>query len=183
MDAYYGEIRIFCGTYAPQNWAFCNGQIIPIQQNSVLFSILGATYGGNGTSTFGLPNLQGLIPVGMGTGPGLTPLNWGETVGSETYTLDSTTLPRHNHTLNGVNAPPATTSPANGFVANGIASGRITASQYTDNQNTASMLAMSPYSVAMGGNTTGTTTPVSDMQPFLPLNFIICLYGNYPPRP
>lgn len=183
MDAYYGEIRIFAGTYAPVNWAFCNGQIIQVQQNAALFSILGATYGGDGLNTFGLPNLQGLIPIGVGTGPGLTPRQWGQTTGAAAYTLNSASLPVHNHSLNGVNSAPRATSPANGFPALGAGIGRSFAKQYSDDNNMANYKALSSYSIGAGGNTTGAPTPVSNMQPFLPLNFIICLYGNYPPKP
>ena len=99
-EAYVGEIRIFAGTFAPTGWALCNGQILAISQNTALFSLLGTTYGGNGTTTFALPNLQGRAPMHWGTGPGLTPRSLGEVGGAATVTLLSTQMPAHTHTMN-----------------------------------------------------------------------------------
>src|SRR4051812_39647301 len=96
-DPYLGEIRIFAGNFPPVNWAFCNGQLLPIQANTALFSILGVQYGGNGTTNFALPNLQGSVPIGAGAGPGLSPRPVGEIGGSATVTLTSNQIPTHTH--------------------------------------------------------------------------------------
>ncbi len=110
-DPYLGEIRIFAGNFAPKGWALCNGQILPISQNTALFSILGTTYGGNGTSNFGLPNLQGAAPLGAGQGPGMTQRDLGEIGGESSVTLTQVEMPTHTHGTIGSNAaggqPPA----------------------------------------------------------------------------
>src|SRR5271165_1128912 len=97
---FVAEIRIFAGNFAPINWALCNGQIMPISQNTALFSLLGVNFGGNGTSTFGLPNLQGSAPMHFGNGSGLTPRIIGETGGEDTVTLGQPQMPAHNHAVN-----------------------------------------------------------------------------------
>src|ERR1700733_1862166 len=97
MDPFVAEIRIFLFNFAPKGWAFCNGQILPLSQNTALFSLLGTTYGGDGKSTFGLPNMQGMAPMQQGQGPGLSQRFLGETGGEETVTLLQTEIPSHNH--------------------------------------------------------------------------------------
>ena len=97
-DQFVAEIRIFAGNFAPKGWAFCNGQVMPISQNTALFSLIGTYYGGNGTSNFALPNLQASVPIGVGQGPGLTPRDQGETGGEPAVTLLSSQLPAHSHT-------------------------------------------------------------------------------------
>jgi len=179
MDAYTGEIRIFGGNYAPQDWAFCNGQLLNVQQNAVLFSIIGIQYGGDGRTTFGLPNLQGQVPLGAGTGPGLFTYTVGDKGGSATYTLDGTTMPQHTHSLNGTAAPNSAATPVNAFVGN--ASGRGAISKFATDTAAIQQNAMDPLTVGVAGSPTPLV--VSNMQPYLPLNFIICLYGNYPVRP
>jgi microcystin-dependent protein len=117
MDPFLGEIRLFAGNFAPRSWALCNGQILPIAQNTALFSLLGTQYGGNGTTTFGLPNLQASIPLDQGQGPGLTDRVMGETAGEPAVTLTTATIPAHTHSYSGQNANAATTDPANNLVA------------------------------------------------------------------
>src|SRR6266540_4826913 len=107
-DPYLGEIRIFAGNFAPRGWAFCLGQLLSISQNTALFSLLGTNFGGDGRTTFGLPNLQGRAPMHWGDGPGLTPRSIGETAGSDTSTLITLQMPAHTHSL------VASTSPASG---------------------------------------------------------------------
>src|ERR1700754_4959277 len=99
VDPFIAEIRIFPFNFAPQGWAMCNGQLLPISQNTALFSLLGTQFGGNGTSNFALPNLQGNIPIGFQQGPGLTPYSMGDTGGGQSVTLTSGQLPSHTHTL------------------------------------------------------------------------------------
>src|SRR5436305_2548610 len=103
-DAYIGEIRMFAGNFAPRGWATCDGQILPIAQNTALFSLLGTQYGGNGQTTFALPDLRGRVPIHYGQGPGLSPYDIGEAAGTETITLTQNEIPAHSHTLNCVNA-------------------------------------------------------------------------------
>src|SRR5277367_3909303 len=100
QDPWLGEIALVAFNFAPQGWAFCNGQILPIAQNTALFSILGTTYGGNGTTTFALPNMQGRVAVGMGNRPGLSGYVNGEQIGEESHTLTSIEMPSHSHTVN-----------------------------------------------------------------------------------
>src|ERR1700719_3340863 len=114
---YIGEIRMFGGNFAPRNWALCNGQLLLISQNTALFSILGTTYGGNGTTTFGLPNLQGRVPIHWGSGAGLSTYAPGQTAGAESVTLLQSNLPPHSHAVNAIasggnQASPAGTVPA-----------------------------------------------------------------------
>src|SRR5581483_11990107 len=123
MDGYIGEIRLFAPNFAPQNWLFCQGQLLAISQNQALFSILGTYYGGNGTSNFALPNLAGRAAVGVGVGPGLSSYVQGEITGSATKTLTIAQMPAHNHTLTGTITQPVTSqaatlqTPANAYFA------------------------------------------------------------------
>src|ERR1051325_1958939 len=116
-DPFVAEIRIFAGNFAPVHWASCDGQVLPITQNTALFSLLGTTYGGDGKTTFALPNLQGRAPMHTGQGPGLTLRNLGESSGSEAVTLISSEMPLHSHTLLGVNVPATDTNPTNHVLA------------------------------------------------------------------
>src|SRR3954470_11528121 len=113
-EPFIGEIVMFAGNFAPRNWAFCQGQLMSIAQNTALFSLLGTTYGGNGQTTFGLPDLRGRVPVGQGTGPGLANVILGESAGETNHTLISTEMPMHNHLVSAANTSDAT-SPANAF--------------------------------------------------------------------
>ena len=172
MDPFVAEIRIFGFNFAPKGWAFCNGQIMPISQNTALFSLLGTTYGGDSKSTFALPNMAGNAPMHPGQGPGLSLHTLGETGGEETVTLLQTEIPRHSHTVQSVppNLPADSNVPTNnsfGKSAQGNA--------YTPPAN---MVAMSPQEVGLSGN----SLPHNNMQPYLTLNFCIALQGVYPPR-
>ncbi|AKH16202.1 MULTISPECIES: phage tail protein [Deinococcus] len=168
-EAYVGEIRIFAGNFAPYGWAFCNGQILPISQNTALFSLLGTTYGGNGTTTFALPNLQGRAPMHWGTGPGLTPRSLGESSGTAAVTLLSTQMPVHTHTLNAAIDPAESDNPANLALARGS---NVTPYVPTPNAT------LSPSTLSIQGG----SQPHNNMQPYLTMNFIIALQGIYPPR-
>jgi microcystin-dependent protein len=176
-DPYIGEIRIFAGNFAPNGWFFCNGQLLPISQYSALFSILGVQYGGNGTTNFGLPNLQGSVPVGSGDGPGLTPRIVGEMGGSDNVSLLSTEMPAHNHRPMGYATDGTTTAPAGDVWAQTSVSGRHGVTPVAL-FNTTPDTPMSP--MALGVN--GSSMPHNNMQPFLGLNFIICYNGDFPQR-
>lgn len=170
-ERYIGEIRMFSGNFAPVGWAMCNGQLLPIAQNTALFSILGTTYGGDGKSTFALPNLRQRIPMHAGAGPGLTPRDLGEQGGAATSTLTALQMPSHSHGMSASNATASVQSPANALLAKPV----TVSAPYHD------VAAMAPSPTgplgAAGGN-----SPHNNLQPYLVLNFIIALSGIFPPR-
>ncbi len=182
-DPFLGEIRAFGFNFAPVNWAMCLGQLIPLQQNPTLFSILGVQFGGNGTSNFGLPNLQGQAPMGTGTGPGLTPRTVGSAVGEASVSLLANNLPPHNHAIGVQTANATATSPAGGMLAQSVNGSGPRAPQVfayaaaapTVPQGALAANALAPFT---GGN-----QPHSNRQPYLALNFCICLSGEFPVRP
>jgi microcystin-dependent protein len=168
-DPFLGEIRMFGGNFAPLGWALCNGQLLPISQNSALFSLLGTTFGGNGQTTFGLPDLRGRVPVHAGQGPGLSSYNPGENGGVENVTLITTQMPAHNHTLNATNNDADNSHPQNNILAG------ASASIYTASAPTGPM---SQQAIGLSGG----GQPHQNLQPFLCINFIIALQGIYPSR-
>lgn len=170
MEGTIGEIRLFAGNFAPRNWAFCQGQILSIAQNTALFSILGTTYGGNGQTTFALPDLRGRVPVGPGQGPGLPAVSLGEVGGEPTHTLTINESPAHTHTTqsNRATNEAATTSRPNGKVP-------AAGGAYADATD-GSALQADVIGVAGGSQ------PHNNMQPYLGLNYIICLFGVFPSR-
>ena len=171
-EAYIGEIRIFGGNFAPKDWALCNGQIINIASNSALYAILGNRYGGDGKTTFALPNLNGRAALHQGTGVGLTPRNVGESGGSATVTLLTTQMPSHNHIATCNNTQPSNNEP--------------TGAIWTDQQGKGSVPLYTPQvnkqMNLMTMDVAGGSQPHNNMQPYLGLNFIICLYGDWPPK-
>lgn len=168
---------MFGGNFAPRGWALCNGQLLPVSQNVALFSILGTTYGGNGTSTFGLPNFQGSAPIHWGNGPGLTPRVLGETGGSETVSLISTEMPMHTHLLACKSESGSLTSPAGNFPAGNLVNRDTGVAQDTSYEVAADGI-MNPAAVGVAGG----SQPHSNMQPFLAVTFIIALNGIFPSR-
>jgi microcystin-dependent protein len=169
-DQFLGEIRIFCGNFAPVQWALCDGQLLPISQNTALFSILGTYYGGNGTTNFALPNLQGAVPMDQGNGIGLSPRTIGQTGGEPSVTLNSGQLPAHAHSFQGVNALGVLSTPAGNLIAE-----QRTLVPYA---TPATGVAMAPQAIGpAGGN-----SPHNNLQPYLVLTFIIALQGFYPNR-
>lgn len=172
-EPFIAEIRIFAGNFAPRGWAFCNGQLLPISQNTALFSLIGTTYGGDGRSTMALPNLQGRAPMHPGRGPGLTDRRLGERGGVETVALSEAQIPSHSHSLNGVNDLGESQIPGNDRAL------ARTSGALGYQQNTTSNL------VQMNANmlgTTGGSQPHNNLQPYLAINFIIALQGLYPSR-
>ena len=172
-DPFVAEIRIFGFSFAPKGWAFCNGQLLPLSQNTALFSLLGTTYGGDGKSTFALPNLQGCAPMHPGQGPGLSLYDLGETGGTETVTLLEAEMPMHPHNWAASNADSTDQSPVGELVAGGL--GGI--AMY----NTAGSMSASLAPTAVG--VTGGSQPHNNMMPYLTLNFCIAMQGVFPPRP
>ncbi|HWB85168.1 MAG TPA: tail fiber protein [Bryobacteraceae bacterium] len=177
-EPFLGEIRMFGGNFAPKGWALCNGQIMSIAQNTALFSLLGTTFGGNGQTTFGLPDLRGRVPVHAGQGPGLSPYTPGESTGNENQTLNVNQMPIHSHVVNASNAAAGRggNSPTGNIPAATTVTGgnNVTAEIYGGTANTT----MSP---TMIGNTGG-GQPFSVIQPVLCVNFIIATQGIYPSR-
>jgi microcystin-dependent protein len=169
-EPFVAEIRIFAGNFAPRGWAFCNGQLLPISQNTALFSLIGTTYGGDGRTTTALPNLQGRAPMHPGRGPGLTARQLGQRGGAETVTLSEAQMPNHTHTLRG------TVSRGSAGLPGGNAFNRsVGDTAYHTPTNLTGM------SSAMAANAGGGQAH-NNMQPYLAINFIIALVGLYPSR-
>lgn len=170
MDAYIGEIRLFAGSYAPVNWALCDGSVLNIMANPTLYNVIGTIYGGDGYTTFALPDLRGRVPVHFGQLSGGSYYNIGSKAGSETHTLIQNELPSHSHALSGANVPTTLDTPSGNVLAN--------ASAYVVNPDPTTITAMAPNSVTQtGGNAAHNNT-----MPFQVLNYIICTQGLYPPR-
>ena len=172
QEGFIGEIRMFAGNFAPKDWAFCQGQLLSISQNTALFSILGTTYGGDGRVTFALPNLSGRVPVGVGQGAGLTNRQLGEVSGTETVTLTTAQMPAHSHTVNAVTADGNQNLPTNSFPAN-------TKTLDKEYSTVAPNTTMNPTMIGVSGG----SQPFGVMQPSLGMNYIICVNGIYPSRP
>jgi microcystin-dependent protein len=171
MDPFVAEIRIFPFNFAPKGWAFCDGQILPLSQNTALFSLLGTTYGGDGKSNFALPDMQGNAPMHPGQGPGLSLHDLGETGGSETVSLLESEIPGHSHNITASSQDGLDSHPVNNFLAQGIGINLyVNAGTTPVNMNDNSL---SPA----GGD-----QPHNNMQPYLTLNFCIALQGVFPPR-
>lgn len=165
---YLAQIQIFSFQFAPRGWAQCNGQLLPIAQNQALFSLLGTTFGGNGTTTFALPDLRGRVPMHWGSGPGLGNVSLGQVAGTENVTLLSTNLPSHNHLAVASSLAPTVGAAANNTWATGGAA------SYAASGNAA----MNPAAIgSAGGN-----QPHNNMQPTLTLNICIALQGIFPSR-
>jgi microcystin-dependent protein len=170
-DPFVAEIRIFGFNFAPTGWAFCGGQILPISQNTALFSLLGTTYGGNGQSTFALPNMEGNAPMHPGQGPGLSLHDLGETGGSPTVTLLASEMPSHQHGMRADVVDPADTNVVSPNASFALSTGG-TLYQSSANVDLADT-ALAPA----GGD-----LPHNNMMPYLTLNFCIALQGVFPPR-
>ena len=165
-NPYVGEIRMFGGNFAPSGWMFCSGQLLQISENDVLFNLIGTTYGGDGQSTFALPNLQSRLPVHMGAG-----FSIGEAAGVEQVTLTTNEIATHSHTLL------ATSNAANGTAPSGsVLPGRTALSTVTPYGSDAPIISTSPAGISSVGG----SQPHSNMQPYLCINFIISMFGIYP---
>jgi len=175
---YTGEIRIFGGYYPPVNWAYCSGQLLNIQQYSLLFKVIGNKFGGNGTTTFALPDLQGKAPLGMGAGPALTPRTIGETAQNSGYTLNTSTMASHSHVLNGTSTILSAADPTNAYNGS-YPDSRTATPKYNDSGIPNGYL--DPAAISPAG--TAAPAPVSVMQPFLAVGFAICLSGEFPHKP
>jgi microcystin-dependent protein len=172
---FVAEIRIFGFNFAPKGWALCNGQLMPISQNTALFSLLGTFYGGDGKSNFALPNLQGSAPLQQGQGPGLSPYVQGESGGEPAVTLLQSQMPVHNHTLQGTAGAGTQTGPVNGVWATSRV-GRQSENNYVQAAGAGQAMSVQALAVAGGG------LPHNNLPPYLVLNFCIALQGVYPAR-
>jgi microcystin-dependent protein len=165
---YVGEIRMFGGNFAPRDWAFCNGQLLPIDQNTALFQLIGTTYGGDGQTTFALPDLRGRLPLHQGTSPNGQSYIIGQTGGVESVTLTTSQIPAHNHAFTGTTNPGGTTNPPTNIVAQNSGN-----NIYIEDQ---AFVALAPQSLLPDGG----SQPHENLQPFLCVAFIISLAGIFP---
>lgn len=186
---FLAEISIFAGNFAPRGWAFCQGQLLPISQNSALFSLLGTTYGGDGRTTFGLPDLRGRAAMHPGHGPGLTNRKLGQKMGAETTQLNITQLAQHSHVainrLGGVAAIQVSTEGAEEVNPNGnfLAKSDGSTNLYLDEPEGGYLAGASgDVTGSVSLLNTGNSTPYNNMQPYLSLNYIIALTGVFPSR-
>ncbi len=183
-DPYIGEIRMVGFTYAPEHWANCDGQLLPIAQHQSLYALLGTTYGGDGRNTFALPDLRGRVPIHVGTGPGLTPRMLGQKSGAERVPLATAQMPAHNHaataetTINVHKAGGNQTSPENHVLA---AASRETI--YSDLDPDATLNVQAGATTTVTVDNAGGGQSHENMQPWLCIRFIIALEGVFPPRP
>ena len=175
-DPFIGEIRIFAGSFAPRDWAFCDGSLLQVNQNTALFSILGTVYGGDGRTTFALPDLKGRAPIHEGTGTGLSTYRLGQKGGAATETFTESQMPSHTHAA--IAVPQSRRTSSETGVPTDHALGLIDSSQdiYGDASN---LEAMASASMTSTGGGTGSR---SNMQPFLAINYIIALAGTFPQR-
>lgn len=179
-DPFLAEIRIFPFPYAPYGWAMCSGQIMAISQNSALFALVGVTYGGNGTSNFGLPNLGGIAPMQMGQGAGLSDYSWGETGGVSQVTLLQSNLPSHNHALAADASTTNGTSPdpSGQLYMRGSTTQPGTEYSFPFTTDTSKQTSFGPTAIGPSGG----SQSHNNMMPYLTLNFCIALQGEFPPR-
>lgn len=178
MEGTIGTIMMFAGNFAPRNWAYCAGQLIPIAQNTALFSILGTTYGGDGRVTFGLPDLQGRVVVGAGQGPGLSYYDLGQSSDAETATMSLGQMAAHVHTAGAVSIP-LSSAQANANTPNNNILATPTADTYAT-PGTAPAVNYGGFSSTVGVQ--GGSQPFSIMQPYECISFVICMYGVFPAR-
>lgn len=169
-EPFVGEIRMFAGNFAPRGWAFCDGQLLAVSQNDALFSLFGTIYGGDGRTTFGLPDLRGRIPIHAGTGPGLSPRRLGAKLGSEQETLTVNQIPSHRHTYSGTNSDASRMVPTGSFPARSVGDIYKAGNAVRVNMDVQSL-------ANVGGSQAH-----SNLMPFLCVNFIVALFGIYPSR-
>jgi microcystin-dependent protein len=182
-QVFIGQVMLFGGNFAPKGFALCNGQLLPIAQNTALFSLLGTNYGGDGKSTFALPDLQGRAVVGQGKGPGLSAYTIGETTGTPNVTLTTLELPAHNHSFVALTGGGTGAASTNNLLAQAVPSGTkqqgYSATFYSPIPPGNSSTALSPLAVGM----TGGNQPHENMQPYLTITMVIAMQGVFPSRP
>lgn len=183
MEPFLGQIMMFGGNFAPRSWAFCDGQLLPIAQYAALFSILGTTYGGDGRTTFALPDLRGRAPIHMGGGPGLSNYKLGQKGGLESVTLNITQIPSHSHTgklqVSSKDSSQAVPTLGSSIATPGFVDGRAITHTYGFNNENPD-IALNPGSLPIGN--TGGNLSHENRQPYLAMNYIIALQGIFPSR-
>lgn len=183
MEGTIGEVRMFAGNFAPRSWAFCDGQLLPISQNTALFSIIGTIYGGDGRTTFALPDLRGRVPIGPGNGPGLSSYREGQKGGAENNTLNVTQIPSHTHNaefkVSSVDSTISVATSGASIGTPGAVSGRAFEGTLGFNTSTPDV-PLNQQSITIGN--TGGNQSVNNMQPWLSCYYIICLQGVFPSR-
>lgn len=188
MEGTMSEIRMFAGNFAPKSWAFCNGQLMAIATNSALFSLLGTTYGGDGRTTFGLPNMLGRAPLSPGQSTGTSNYQLGEITGANSVTLNTTNLPSHNHVSNGsptINIQPqCNTNPGTATEPEGQFSATPSDGSSLYSTSGSDIMASVNYTATSNlvATVSGSSMPIPLGSPFLGINYVICLYGIYPSR-
>lgn len=182
MEGTLAEIRMFAGNFAPRGWQFCNGQLLSIAQWTAVFALVGTTYGGNGQTTFGIPDFRGRIALGaqFSQGPGLPAIQLGEMSGTNNVTLLSINLPAHNHQVTGNITPQSATDGALGSDATGRYLGP--GSFYATPASPGDITGMAPISISLPSSIAGSNSPVSIMQPYIGMNYIFCVEGIFPSR-
>jgi microcystin-dependent protein len=178
MESFLGQLALFPYNFAPQGWAMCEGQVLPIQQYTALFSLLGTNFGGNGTSTFALPDLRGRVPIGQGQGPGLSPYVVGEQQGVESVALTANTIPAHSHAFQAFASPATTNAPSGALPAEGHSTGRGAPPVNTYAASGTPVALAASQALPAGGS-----QPHNNLQPYLTLNWCIALQGIFPSRP
>jgi microcystin-dependent protein len=171
MEPILGQLMLVGFNFAPRGWAFCEGQLLSIAQHTALFALLGTTYGGDGRTTFALPDLRGRVPIGVGSGPGLSSRNWGQKAGTENVTLTEQQIPSHSHTLNASSVAGNQMSPTGNVLGN---TGNFDNEYYAGGPNTAM------HTDSIGA--TGGGQSHNNMQPFLAMHYCIALQGIFPSR-
>ncbi|QSW88747.1 phage tail protein [Flavobacterium endoglycinae] len=178
MEGYLSEIRIFAGNFPPRGWVFCNGSQLPISNYDALYALIGTTYGGDGVTTFNIPDLRGRVPIGTGQGPGLSPIVLGQVIGTESTTMTTNQMPAHNHVGTGSLAIPVYKGAGNiGAPTDSVLAGLTNA--YS---SAAQDSALKPQTVTLTVSATGGNIPFSIIQPYLSTNYIICIEGIFPSR-
>jgi len=180
MEGTIAEIRMFAGNFAPRNWAFCSSQILAIAQNTALFSLLGTTYGGNGQTTFALPDFRGRVPVGAGQGPGLSSYSLGQVSGSETNTVANANFPAHTHPFSGSVTMPGNAAAGTADTPQGNYPATLAGTNMYSTINNGSGLGN--MQLALTAAPAGSSLPVNNIQPVLGLNYVICMQGIFPAR-
>lgn len=180
---YLGQINLFAGNFEPRGWRLCDGRLLNINQNTALFSLLGTTYGGNGQTTFGLPDLRGRVPVGIGQGPGLSNVVLGEMRGLESVTLTPNQMPAHTHaatvTINTGKDTNLTNVATGKALSSDAKGGDVPPMMYTDTPNATTLRADAATAVVAAA---GANQPHNNMQPYLGVGYYICVEGIYPSR-
>jgi len=179
MDPFVAEIRIFGFNFAPTGWAQCNGQLLPISQNTALFSLLGTFYGGDGKSTFALPDLEGNVPTSSGQGAGLQQWFIGEQQGSDTETLLLSEIPAHTHSFQAINANGTSADPSQAVLGKGFYDNGASGGAAAFYQTAAPNVTMRPDAIGVSGS----SLPHNNLMPYLVLNYCIAMQGVFPPRP